>query len=44
MGWSYGGYLSLMCLAKGNGIFKTAISIAPVSNWLWYNDVIQKDI
>jgi dipeptidyl-peptidase-4 len=39
MGWSYGGYLSLMCLAKGNEIFKTAISIAPVSNWLWYNDV-----
>lgn len=39
MGWSYGGYLSLLCLAQGNEIFKTAISIAPVTNWLWYDNI-----
>jgi dipeptidyl-peptidase-4 len=39
MGWSYGGYMSIMCLAKGNDVFKTAISIAPVTNWLWYNKI-----
>lgn len=38
-GASYGGYLSLLCLEKGNDIFKTAIAVAPVTNWKYYDDV-----
>lgn len=33
-GWSYGGYLSAMCLLKGNGKFKNAIAIALPTDWL----------
>ncbi|MBK8682910.1 MAG: S9 family peptidase [Bacteroidetes bacterium] len=38
-GSSYGGYLSLLCLEKGRDIFKTAIAVAPVTNWKYYDDV-----
>lgn len=38
-GSSYGGYLSLLCLEKGSDIFKTAIAVAPVTNWKYYDDV-----
>jgi hypothetical protein len=36
-GWSYGGYMSLMCLAKRPDVFKVAISGAPVTLWLHYD-------
>jgi len=36
-GWSYGGYISLMCLAKAPDIFKLAISGAPVTSWEYYD-------
>ena len=38
-GWSYGGYMSLLCLLKGNHIFKTGIVVAPVTNWRFYDTV-----
>lgn len=38
-GWSYGGYMSSNCLLKGNGVFKAAIAVAPVTNWKWYDSV-----
>lgn len=38
-GWSFGGYLSTSCLAKGSDIFKMAIAVAPVINWKWYDTI-----
>lgn len=38
-GWSYGGYMSLLCLFKGADVFKMAISVAPVTNWRFYDSV-----
>ena len=38
-GWSYGGYMSSLCLLKGNDVFKSAIAVAPVTNWKWYDSI-----
>ncbi|MBX2999744.1 MAG: S9 family peptidase [Caldilineaceae bacterium] len=36
-GWSYGGYMSLMCLACAPQIFKVAVAGAPVTHWEGYD-------
>jgi pimeloyl-ACP methyl ester carboxylesterase len=36
-GWSYGGYLSLLCLAQRPDFFKVAVSAAPVTKWESYD-------
>ena len=38
-GWSFGGYLSTLSLLKGNDVFKTAIAVAPVINWRYYDNI-----
>ncbi len=38
-GWSYGGYMAAMCISKGAKFFKTAISVAPVIDWSFYDSI-----
>lgn len=38
-GWSYGGFMSLLCLEKGGDIFKAGIAVAPVTNFKFYDTV-----
>lgn len=36
-GWSYGGYLSLMLLAKHGDVLAAGVAVAPVTDWLLYD-------
>lgn len=39
MGWSYGGYMTALCMTKGADLFKMGIAVAPVTNWRWYDSI-----
>ena len=36
-GWSNGGYIALLCLEKGASVYKTGISVAPITHWKYYD-------
>ena len=38
-GWSFGGFMALNCALKGEGIFKMAIAVAPVTSWRYYDSI-----
>lgn len=38
-GWSYGGYMTLLCMTKGADTFKMGISVAPVTTWRFYDSI-----
>ncbi|MDR0866495.1 MAG: S9 family peptidase [Candidatus Symbiothrix sp.] len=38
-GWSYGGFITLMSMSRGNGVFKAGIAIAPVTDWRFYDSI-----
>ena len=38
-GWSYGGYMAAMSSFRGGSVFRSAISVAPVTDWRLYDDI-----
>ncbi len=38
-GWSYGGFMTALCMTKGADVFKTGICVAPVTNWRYYDNI-----
>ncbi|MFV0554492.1 MAG: S9 family peptidase [Mangrovibacterium sp.] len=38
-GWSFGGFMSLLCLEKGDHVFRAGVSVAPVTHWKYYDSV-----
>jgi dipeptidyl-peptidase-4 len=42
-GWSYGGSVVLWAMSSGEKVFKAGISVAPVTDWRFYNTPIPND-
>jgi dipeptidyl-peptidase-4 len=38
-GWSYGGYMAAMSILLGNEVFKTAVAVASVTDWKFYDTI-----
>jgi dipeptidyl-peptidase-4 len=38
-GWSYGGFMTALCMTQGANYFKAGIAVAPVTNWRNYDNI-----
>jgi dipeptidyl-peptidase-4 len=38
-GWSFGGYMTALAMTKNADLFKMGISVAPVTNWRYYDSI-----
>lgn len=38
-GWSFGGYMTLMSMSEGSGIFKAGVAVAAPTDWRFYDSV-----
>ena len=38
-GWSYGGFMALNCILKGNDVVRAANAVAPVTSWRFYDTI-----
>ncbi len=38
-GWSYGGYMALLCMTKGSDFFSAGIAVASVTSWRFYDNI-----
>jgi dipeptidyl-peptidase-4 len=38
-GWSYGGFMTSLCLTKGADYYAAGIAVAPVTNWRYYDNI-----
>ncbi len=38
-GWSFGGFMATNSILKGSATFETAIAVAPVTNWRFYDTI-----
>ena len=38
-GWSYGGFMTALTMAKGGDLFKAGISVAPVTSYRYYDSI-----
>ena len=38
-GWSFGGHMATNSILKGNEVFETAIAVAPVTSWRFYDSI-----
>ncbi|MCF6184756.1 MAG: prolyl oligopeptidase family serine peptidase, partial [Bacteroidales bacterium] len=38
-GWSYGGFMTSLCMTKGADYFSAGIAVAPVTNWRYYDNI-----
>jgi len=38
-GWSYGGFMACNSITQGADYFNTAIAVAPVTNWRYYDNI-----
>jgi dipeptidyl-peptidase-4 len=36
-GWSYGGYMTLMCMCRAPEVFQAGVAVAPVTDWKLYD-------
>lgn len=38
-GWSYGGFMSLNLLFQAPNVYRTAVAVAPVTHWKYYDNI-----